>query len=192
MSDSDIKVFQQEPKKLWGKPPTPLRKKDKKLALRLIEKVAEGETIAKLLIKEDGSKRANLPSRRTFHYWLERDPELRALYAEARELSAYALEEEAIIEARELVRGNPSGDSVRATAELLKQLRWSAEKRNHTNFGSRPLVAPATTVQIFTTLDLGQEGAASGPGPSGTSPYEIEVPYREVEAEAADAETEKG
>lgn len=122
-----------------------------KVALAIIERVAEGETL-RAVVDSDPN---HFPTHRTFYAWLAKDPALRELYQAARELSAYSLEEEALEHARMLIRSKPDGDEVRAVAEALKQLRWSAEKRNHTAFGQRPVGQITVPIHIHTSLDMG-------------------------------------
>jgi hypothetical protein len=133
----------------------PLSAKQHRIARKIIGLVAEGESLKSLLAPAKRPK--GWPSAGAFYHWIQGDKDLHLLYQSARELSAYSLEDEALQEVRDLMKG-ATGDEIRAASELLKQLRWSAEKRNNTAFGPKPLVAGGTIVQIFTSLDLGQEG----------------------------------
>jgi len=122
---------------------------DPGLALKVCERVAEGETL-KALCEAEG-----MPSRQTFHRWVVSYPELSRAYRAARELSAYSLEEEALNAAREVKEGDKNSAKVRAFDVYMTQLRWSAAKRNPTVFSEKATVAFTVPIQINTTLDLG-------------------------------------
>lgn len=122
-------------------------------AMKLIEKIANGETLTSICGKD------GLPKVTTFRRWLVNYPELSKAYYEARKLSAESLEEEAL-DAGRLVRASPgTAQQVRATEVLMNQLRWSASRRDPGRFGDRAPVSVVVPVQINTSLDLGQSGA---------------------------------
>lgn len=151
---------------------------DKEVGMKIIERIAGGETL-KTITNSD----KRYPSARTFYYWLAKDSDFRQLYQMARELSAYAMDDEALDAARSLMQGTPDGDKTRAMAEMLKQLRWSAEKRNQAMFGANARQAVTVPIVINTTLDL---GAAPGAGTKEfPNIYEVKV-EQEDETEASE------
>lgn len=134
---------------------------DPVLALEVVERVAQGETINKIC--ERGSK---FPHPVTFKRWIIHHPELAKAYDAARRLSAEAFEEEALDAAREIKRAQRDGTQVRAFEVLLQQLRWSAERRDPAKYGTRSPVSIRVPIQINTTLDMGQAEAELDGGKS--------------------------
>lgn len=123
---------------------------DPHIALEMVERIAEGETLVQI------TKDKKFPTRGTFMKWMVRVPELREAYMAARELSALSMEEEAIENARE-VRKNPgTAQAVRAAEIAINQLRWSASRRDPKNYGDKGLAATIVPVTIQTTLNLGE------------------------------------
>lgn len=89
-------------------------------------------------------------------------PDLSVVYAKAREMSSYALEEEALGRLRAAVAsGNPSSTALRAIDLLAQQLRWSAIKRNPNVYSEKAAVNVTVPIAIHTSLDLGA-GIGSG------------------------------
>lgn len=128
---------------------------DPVVALRVVERIAEGETLIAILKPEDG-----MPSREVFRKWMVNNPDLARAFLAAREISASAFEEQAI-EAARAIKANPiDGTHVRATEVYINQMRWSAERRNPQQYGNRQEIKVKVPIQINTTLDLGQ-GALS-------------------------------
>lgn len=129
------------------------------LALAICERVADGETLTEIC-REDG-----MPNKATFNRWVVAFPEVGRAYAAARELSAYALEEDALVLARHLAQHPGSAQKVRAFDILLNQLRWSASRRNPRVYSEKGTIQVTVPIQINTTLDMG------GPGAEGTPEY---------------------
>lgn len=128
---------------------------DPHLALEIVERVAEGETLVKI------TEEKRFPTRGTFMKWMARVPELREAYMAARELSALAFEEEAIENARSLRKSPGTAQAVRAADIAINQLRWSASRRDPKNYGDKGLASTIVPVTIQTTLNLG-EGSKQG------------------------------
>jgi hypothetical protein len=120
------------------------------VALQILERIAEGETIAQVCAKGTG-----MPHPVTFKRWILNNPELAKAYDVALRLSAGSLEEEALDTAREIKRSQRDGTQVRAFEVLLGQLRWSASRRDPAKFGDKAPVNVRIPIQINTTLDLG-------------------------------------
>lgn len=146
-----------------------LIKFDADAALTVIELVAQGDTLTQAL------KRPGTPSRSTFYKWLSMYPELHTAYEAARELSAQALEEEALDMARELKNPNDyTGVKTRQYEIIMGQLRWSAARRDPKRYGARQEVNAVIPIQINTTLDL-NSGAPTLPGQSPDAVYTLEA-----------------
>jgi hypothetical protein len=137
-----------------GSPPV---KYTPELALSVCERVADGETLTEIC-REDG-----LPNKATFNRWVIAYPEVGRAYAAARELSAYALEEDALVLARHLTEHPGSAQRVRAFDLLLNQLRWSASRRNPRVFSEKGTIQVTVPIQINTSLDMGGPGAEGTP-----------------------------
>lgn len=137
-----------------GSPPI---KYTPEIALAVCERVADGETLTEIC-REDG-----LPSKATFNRWVIAYPEVGRAYAAARELSAYAIEEDALVLARHLAEHPGSAQRVRAFDILLNQLRWSASRRNPRVFSEKGTIQVTVPIQINTSLDMGGPGAEGTP-----------------------------
>jgi hypothetical protein len=120
------------------------------VALEIVERIARGETINKICEKGSG-----YPHPVTFKRWVVNNPELARAIDAARKLSAQSLEEEALDAAREIKAAQRDGTHVRAVEVLLAQLRWSAERRDPAQFGTKAPVSIRVPIQINTTLDMG-------------------------------------
>lgn len=128
------------------------------LALQICELIAEGHTLKSICEQTD-----KFPHRSTFQRWVINYPELRKAYLAARELSAFAFEDQALTLAREIVNEPGNAQRVRAFDIAMNQLRWSATKRNPREFGDKSSLQITVPIQINTGLDLGDgSGAASG------------------------------
>lgn len=160
-------------------------KYDPVLALRICERVAEGETLKSIC---EGS--SEFPARQTFHRWVVNEPELNRAYAAARELSAHSLEEEALDMARELSSQEVPKDQIRALDVAMNQLRWSAGKRNARVYSEKAAVSFTVPIQINTTLNLGEQ---EDTGPSEhPDVYSLEAKIEgEPTVEAWDSEKEQ-
>ncbi len=127
------------------------------LGLQICEKVAEGMTLIAIC------KLEGMPHRQTFHKWVVNNPDLTRAYSAARELSSYAMEEEALDLARD-IRSRPDLTSqiVRAYDIGMNQLRWSAMRRNPQVFSEKAAIKITVPIQINTGLDLGGTSASGG------------------------------
>lgn len=140
------------------------------VALRICEKVAQGETLSDILQPGVG-----LPSRATFYRWLIQYPELARAYSTAREMSAFSMDEEALDLAREIRRNPGTAIRVRAYEVAMNQLRWSATRRNPKVFSDRAAISLTVPIQINTGLDLGQGSLPSVVGPDGKTISEVDI-----------------
>jgi hypothetical protein len=137
------------------------------IALQIVEKVAEGQTINKICEKGSG-----MPHPTTFKRWIVNHPELARAMDAARKLSAQSIEEEALDAAREIKKSQRDGTHVRAVEVLLQQLRWSMERRDPAQFGTKAPVNIRVPIQINTTLEMGKD---EGSIIEGKSIYTIEA-----------------
>lgn len=134
-------------------------------ALIIIEQLAEGLTLNAICKDKEG-----MPHPTTFKRWMVNNPELAKAYKVAVEISATSLEEEALDAAREIARAQRDGTHVRAVEVKLNQLRWSAERRDPSKFGTKSQINVRVPVQIITPIDLNIES-----GPSGKDIYTIQA-----------------
>jgi Bacteriophage Sf6, terminase small subunit-like len=123
---------------------------DPHIALQIVERVAEGETLGKICTLKN-----SMPARQTFMKWMAREPSLRKAYMGARELSALAMEEEALDGARDLKDAPMTANMVRAAEIAINQLRWSAARRDPKNYGDKGLASTIVPIHISTTLNMG-------------------------------------
>lgn len=124
--------------------------------MEVIERLTVGQDLATI------ERFPHLPAKETFLLWLVKEPQLALAYAKAREISAYALEEEALSLLRQL-KGQPlTPAQAKGMDMLVQQLRWSAEKRNPGVFSKQAAVAVQIPIQINTSLDLGEQGPGAG------------------------------
>lgn len=132
---------------------------DPSIALKIIERIAEGE-----LLKDICSPGTDMPARSTFYRWVVNNPPLAQAYNAARELSAQALEEDALGTAAMLkdpkVNKKLTGTQVRAYEVAMNQLRWSAQRRDPAKFAERTTQSTIVPIQINTTLNLGDKSTA--------------------------------
>lgn len=124
-----------------------------------------------------------MPARVTFMNWVARTPELKSAYLAARELSASSMEEEAISIARGSHESPGTQQKLRGAELAIKQLQWSASRRDPKAFGERAQTNLVVPININTTLDLGVAGAEQ----MGDSPdiYTIDLTPEVVEPEKA-------
>lgn len=148
------------------------------LALKICERIAEGETLGKVC---EGK---GMPHRTTFRRWLLNEPLAMKAYEIAREVQAHSLFEEALDLARD-IRENPgSTQKVRAFDISMNHLRWAAGKLNPRIYSEKASVQFTVPIQIITSIDLGQ-GGKTGAGPNAV--YEVEAKIvEEGEPEAQD------
>ncbi len=126
------------------------------LALRICEKVAQGETLIEVC------KGTGMPNRTSFWRWVMLYKDVGVAFQAARELSAQALEDEALTMARLLKNPNEfSSVKVRAFDIAMTQLRWSATRRDPAKYGVKAEKTITVPIQINTTLDLGTADASA-------------------------------
>lgn len=131
------------------------------LAMLILTQIAEGDTVIEIC-KQEG-----FPSRKTFYKWVNIHSEFRSAFMAARELSAMALEEKALIMAEKLSLPNDfTGTKIRAFEVAMGQYRWSAARRDPKRFGQQQNPMLVVPIQINTSLDMGRDGS-----PSGTAEY---------------------
>jgi hypothetical protein len=129
-------------------------------ALRVCELVALGKTYDEIF----GLGDATVPAITDFLRWSITEPELTKALSQARELSAYVLEDEAVSNARHIAKNPGTPQKVSAYKAALDQLRWSAERRNANAFGSKGVGGGSIIpIQIVTSLNLGQPDAKDIP-----------------------------
>lgn len=128
---------------------------DPKIAVAIIEKLAEGQLLRDICTEENG-----MPHRTTFMKWVSREPELAQAYMAARELSAMSMEEEAIDVSRKLLVDPGTAQRVSAANTLINQLRWSASRRDPKQFGDRAQTQITVPIHITTSLDMGPGGGS--------------------------------
>jgi hypothetical protein len=109
---------------------------------------------------EEACQRPGFPSKDLFIGWMMRDPQVALVYQRAREVSAYALEDEALALLRSRVRNPKSALDLRAADLLVQQIRWAAAKRNPQVFSEKSAVNVTVPIQINTSLDMGKGGGA--------------------------------
>lgn len=133
-------------------------KYDPALAERVLMQVADGRTLREIAAEPD------MPSKSTIQRWIMKYPELTTAWKAAREMSASALEEEALDMAR-VLQGKGSaeftGTRVRAFEVAMNQFRWSASHRDPATFGQTTQPNLVVPVQIITSLDIGQGGVTT-------------------------------
>lgn len=139
------------------------------IALNICMRIAKGETLTEVC------RDKNMPTYTTVLKWRVTYPEFEEAYENARRISAFALEDEALLAARKLAGPNNfNAPRVSAMAHAMNQLRWSATKRNVKEFGDVKPGATVIPIQINTTLDLGQGGVA----PMESDVYTLAAEYR--------------
>lgn len=141
-----------------------------RVALAICEEIASGKTLVEITDTE------GFPSRNAVYRWLTLYPKFFEAYERAKEVSAQSFEDEALAMARILKGQNDfTGTKVQAYNIAMQQLRWSAARRDPKRYGAQSQtagIAVAAKIEINTTLNLGQDGAAID---SKTSVYTVEV-----------------
>lgn len=120
-------------------------------ALSIVERLADGETLNKICRGVAG-----MPAPTTFKRWVVNNPDLAKALSAAIVMSAQSLEEEALDTARAIAAKPVDGSHVRGAEVKIKQLQWSAERRDASKFGQRNQINLKVPVQIITTLNLGE------------------------------------
>lgn len=148
----------------------------KDIAIQFLDLVAEGKTVKEI------AELPNMPTRQTLYRWLSLYSDFNSAYFAAKELSAMALEEEALEIARDLAKPNEyTGTRITALKEAMVQFRWSAARRDPKRYGgAAPQTNVTVPIQINTNLDLNKEG--NDEAQNGYS-FTAVVPVGEGEAE---------
>lgn len=163
-----------------------MTKYDPKMALSVIERVAAGELLRDVTAK---TSTPEMVSTRTFLMWVNTVPELGEAYRLAMEMSAHALEEEAIEEARNRRDAPGTAPKVSASNNLIRQLQWSAERRDPGRYGQKNNAALIVPVVINTTLNLPDTKRQVSESPEF---YKLSVPIEDGEfSEVQKPEAEK-
>jgi hypothetical protein len=152
-------------------------KYDPLIALDVIEAISDGKTLKEI------TKSPFAITKHTFLQWVATVPELQTAYLTALRSSARSFEEMAIEAAEALYKGPAGKDKIAATNTYISQLRWSATRRDPTNYsdkGNTQIVVPVT---INTPLDLGT--GVKGKDVEDNSIYSLSIP------EVQDAEFEE-
>lgn len=141
---------QQNTSSLAERPPDADRNAISEHSMAVLEAIVTGKTL-----QEAGVDSA-------FLLEVAKHPTLGLGFAKAREMSSYALEEEAIGRLRAAVaEGKVTSTQLRAIDLLVQQLRWSSIKRNPNVYSEKAAVNITVPIEIKTTLDLG-DGATAG------------------------------
>lgn len=127
-----------------------------------------------------------------FISWLMKHDTLQQLFALARTVSGFALEDEALQASRKEHKAPVSKLQQTGTQLHLQHLRWMMAKRNPQAFSDKAEVNITVPISITSTLDLGADPAGVGTGSdipdiyafpgSGMEPrtLELEASYTEV------------
>jgi len=127
---------------------------DAEMVLKICDRIQGGELLNVICSPTSGNV-----TTQTFWRWTVIFPECARAYAAAREISAYAMEEEALQIGRG-VWGEPgSAQRVRAADIYMNQLRWSASRRNPRIYSEKTAVKVVVPIQINTGLDLLGDGS---------------------------------
>lgn len=161
---------------------------DPNIALDIIEKIAEGELLVD--ITSTGNQH-RVVARSTFLRWLTLYPELAKAYAAAKRLSALAFEEQAMLKAREIAKEPGTPARVSAFNTLINQLRWSAARRDPTNYSDKGDTKVVVPITINSNLDLGK-GSGRTSDAEVPNIYTIKIDARQpIDAEFSEAEVEE-
>lgn len=162
---------------------------DPGVALDIIEKIAEGE-----LLRDICDPKAEHPtvSRDTFLRWVATVPELAPAYAAAQRISALSFEEEAISDARRVARAPGSPQNVSAAVAKMKQLQWSAERRDPTKYSAKGDTKIVVPITINSSLNLGSApGKAEAEIPDMYNLKIVEGEFNEVPDEEGEIENKE-
>jgi hypothetical protein len=156
------------------------------VAFQVVEMVAWGHDL-RSACAESGTTTAH------FLTSLARSPTLQQVFAAARTISGYALEDEALALARAQYQTPGTKEKLTAARLLVDQLRWSAAKRNPQVFSERAEVKVTVPISIKTTLDLAGDGAQldGAAGPSGI-PNIYELRAEAIDEVEVDPDTARG
>ena len=102
------------------------------------------------------------PDYRTFHYWLIKFPALMTAYRDARGISAHAIFDEALDEARKIQKEATTPAQVNAMRLLIETLKWAAAKLAPGEYGDKITEPGGVHITIQTTLPLLEATKVSG------------------------------
>lgn len=162
---------------------------DPGIALDIIERIAEGE-----LLRDICNPKAEKPtvSKSTFLRWVATVPELAPAYAAAQRISALSFEEEAIYDARRVAIAPGSPQNVSAAVAKMKQLQWSAERRDPTKYSAKGDTKIVVPITINSSLNLGNApGKADAEIPDMYNLKIVEGEFEEVPDEQGEIENKE-
>lgn len=137
------------------------------LAIRICERVAEGDTLSAVCAEE------GMPDRKTFRQWCVRDEKVMQAYEAARLVKSHSLFDEVLDITRKLKTETLDNAKVNAFRVALDNLRWAAGKLNPREYGDKLPNTPAIAIQINTPLNLGKQDKQPI---SGSNLYTLTVP----------------
>jgi hypothetical protein len=118
------------------------RRYNKRIALRLCEHIAMGDTVREAIEKEPLG-----PSLRGFFYWIEENPEFEVAYEKAKMIRADLAVDEVYSLSRKVLAHPKDANAYKVASEILK---WGAEVQNPAKYGSKveinhrkPMPSPA-------------------------------------------------
>lgn len=109
-----------------------------------------------------------------FSHLMVQFPDLSKAYAEARRSSGHSFEDKALLLAEELTQANEfTGTQVQAHKAAMEQYRWSAARRNPTEYAEAGAnkISMIVPIQINSSLNLAEPGA--GEEKAAENPYEV-------------------
>lgn len=142
------------------------------VALTVCEMIADGQTLKEIFSDRN---RGVVCTQRTFFSWVVNHAECARAFDAARVLSAFAFEDEALVQMKELKDMPGSPQKVAAYRAYADQLRWSAARRNPTVFSEKAPVNVVVPIQINTTLDMGRGDGAEKKPETTASVYEMKA-----------------
>lgn len=151
--------------------------------LRILERVAEGETLSEVC------RGKGMPDRKTVRRAIMRNEKLKLAYDAAREMQAHSLFEEALGLGRQLSAGSHENADVQARRVAIDTLKWGASKLLPREYGERADPRGVINVQINTGLDLGR---GQRPDPLGSNLYNLQASIEVPEAADADSQRAPG
>lgn len=141
----------------------------KEVAEAICEHIADGQSVSEI------AEMPGMPSRNTIYRWLALYPKFFDAFTRAKEVSAMTFEEKALAIAAKLEgKHDFTSAYISGLNYAMQQYRWTAARRNKTEYGQQVQQLTAVPITINTTLNLGQEGM--GPATEVTSSvYTIEA-----------------
>ena len=118
------------------------RRYNKRIAMRLCEHIAMGDTIVEAIAREPLG-----PSLRGFFYWIEGNPEFEVAYEKAKMIRADLSVDQVYQLSRDVLKRPKDANAFKVAADILK---WGAEVQNPAKYGSKveinhrkPMPSPA-------------------------------------------------